>query len=61
MEQHNQLVESSTVAALKSEITQLEDKVKREIKQQELLQEELAKLGAKYVAIKLCILYELAG
>ena len=51
MEQHNQLIESSTVSALKSEVTQLEDKVKREIKQQEVLQEELAKLGAKYICL----------
>jgi len=51
MEQHNQLVESSTVSALKSEVTQLEDKVKREIKQQEMLQEELVKLGAKYICL----------
>ena len=47
MEQHNQLLESATVAALKSEIAQLEERMKREVKQQELQQDELAKLRAR--------------
>ena len=47
IEQHNQLLESSTVAALKSEVSQLEERMKREVKQQELQQNELAKLRAR--------------
>ena len=47
MEQHNQLLESSTVATLKSEIAQLEERMKREVKQQEMQQDELAKLRAR--------------
>ena len=47
MEQHNQLLESSTVATMKSEIAQLEERMKREVKQQELHEDELAKLRAR--------------
>ena len=50
IEQHNQLLESSTVAALKSEVSQLEERMKREVKQQELQQNELAKLRARWSA-----------
>lgn len=49
IEQHNQLLESSTVSALKSEIAQLEERMKREVKQQEIQQDELAKLRARYM------------
>ena len=47
MEQHNQLLESSTVTTLKSEVAQLEERLKREAKQQEVQQDELAKLKAR--------------